>query len=304
MINPARKFLRLIAVIAGLGCMVVGANAQQANAPQGPQAGQKVAFLGDSITQFGMQPGGYVVLVDQAMDKAGRKIVVIPAGISGNTSKDMLARLQRDVIDKKPDWMTLSCGVNDVWHGARGVPLDQYKTNITAIVDQVTAAGIKVVILTSTLIMEDPSNALNKQLADYNDFLRGLAKERHLPLADLNADMQAELASKKTELPGLKGTILTLDGVHMNGVGNEMMAGGVLKAFGMDDAQLAQVKAAWMDLPDTSSVDAKARISVRDYAGLQKAASDQGTSVDAMLAVDVDKDVKNHLAPANTAAKP
>ena len=304
MINPARKFIRLIAVIAGLGCTAVGAHAQNASASQGPQAGQKVAFLGDSITQFGMQPGGYVVLVDQAMDKAGRKIVVIPAGVSGNTSKDMLARLQRDVIDKKPDWMTLSCGVNDVWHGARGVPLDQYKTNITAIVDQATAAGIKVVILTSTMIMEDPGNAFNKELADYNDFLRGFAKERHLPLADLNADMQAELASEKTELPGLKGTILTVDGVHMNGVGNEMMAGGVLKAFGMDDAQLAQVKAAWLDLPDTASVDAKARISVRDYAGLQKAASDQGTSVEAMLAVDVDKDVKNHLAPANTAAKP
>jgi len=296
--NLARNFLRLIAVIAGLGWMAGSANAQTANAPQGPQAGQKVAFLGDSITYFGMGPGGYVALTGQAMDKAGRKIDVISAGVPGNTSKDMLARLQHDVIDKKADWMTLSCGVNDVWHGPKGVPLDEYKTNITAIVDQATAAGIKVVILTSTMIEEDPDNAFNKKLADYNDFLRGLAKERHLPLADLNADMQAELATEKAELTGIKGNILTADGVHMNGVGNEMMAAGVLKAFGMDDAQLAQVKAAWMDLPDAAPYDIKNRISVRDYIALQKVAAAQKTSVDAMLAADLANDVKNHLASA------
>ena len=64
-----------------------------------------------------------------------KKIEVIPAGVGGNTSKDMLARLDRDVLSKKPDWMTLSCGVNDVWHGATGVPLDQYQQNITSIVE-------------------------------------------------------------------------------------------------------------------------------------------------------------------------
>ena len=83
------------------------------------------------------------------------KIQIIPAGVSGNTSKDMLARLDKDVLSKKPQWMTLSCGVNDVWHGVNGVPLDQYKQNITSIVDQAQAAGIKVVILTATMIGEE-----------------------------------------------------------------------------------------------------------------------------------------------------
>ena len=303
MTNPSRYFLRLIVVIAGFGWMADNVNAQTASAPapQGPQAGQKVAFLGDSITHFGMGAGGYVMLVSQAMEKAGRKIVVIPAGIPGHTSKDMLARVKHDVIDQKPDWMTLSCGVNDVWHGPKGVPLDEYKTNITAIVDQVTAAGIKVVILTSTMIMEDPNNDFNKKLADYNEFLRGLAKERHLPLADLNADMQAELAKDKAEMPGLLGNILTVDGVHMNGVGNEMMAAGVLKAFGMDDAQVAQIRGGWMDTPDTAPLDAKGKVSVRDYLALQKAAAGQKTSVDTMLSADLDKDIKSHLASGSAA---
>ena len=47
---------------------------------------------------------------------------------------DLEARLDRDVISKKPDWMTLSCGVNDVWHGKRGVNLEDYKKNIASII--------------------------------------------------------------------------------------------------------------------------------------------------------------------------
>ena len=44
--------------------------------------------------------------------------------LAGHKSNDMLARLEADVLSKNPQWMTLSCGVNDVWHGNKGVPLD------------------------------------------------------------------------------------------------------------------------------------------------------------------------------------
>src|SRR5690349_17494201 len=79
--------------------------------------GQKIAFLGDSITQGGTGPDGYVTLTIRGLEANGVKATAIPAGISGHKSNDMLARLERDVLSKKPDWMTLSCGVNDVWHG-------------------------------------------------------------------------------------------------------------------------------------------------------------------------------------------
>ena len=92
--------------------------------------------------------------------------------------------------------MTLSCGVNDVWHGVKGIPLDQYKQNITKIVDQCQAAGVKVMILTSTMIGEDQANANNQKLSAYNDFLRSLAKEKNCLLADLNAEMQAARESR------------------------------------------------------------------------------------------------------------
>ena len=158
--------------------------------------------MGDSITEAGAGPKGYIVLVISGLEANGIKATAIPAGISGHKSNDMLARLDRDVLSKKPDWMTLSCGVNDVWHGKNGVPLDQYQLNITKMVDQCQAAGVKVMILTATMIGEDQANANNQKLVAYNEFLRTLAKEKNCLLADLNADMQAAIAKAGPEKKG------------------------------------------------------------------------------------------------------
>ena len=204
--------------------------------------GEKIAFLGDSITQAGARPNGYVRLAIRGLESAGIKASAIPAGISGHKSNQMLARLERDVLSKNPNWMTLSCGVNDVWHGKRGVSLEDYKANITKIVDHCQGAGVKVMILTSTMIGEDKGNANNKKLSTYNDFLRKLAKEKKCLLADLNADMQARIAASEDKKGG---KLLTSDGVHMNPDGNKMMATGVLKAFGLNAEQVKKAQAAW-----------------------------------------------------------
>ena len=111
-------------------------------------------------------------------------------------------------------------------------------------------------ILTATMIQE-ADNANNQKLAAYNDFLRSMAHERKLPLADLN---EAEREALKSIPPDAPYKHLTVDGVHMNAHGNQMMALGVLKAFGLSDAQLAQVKEHWLDEPNGSSADANAAI--------------------------------------------
>lgn len=198
--------------------------------------GQKLAFLGDSITLRGWSsPGGYVQLVVAGLKANGITVVPIPAGISGQTSRDMLARVGRSVLSQKPDWMTLSCGVNDVWHGS--VSLAAYQSNVTAIVDQARAAGVQVMILTATPIKEDLTNTFNKTLAAYNDCLRTLAKDKHCRLADLNADAQVAIRAGTNP-----GRVLTVDGVHMNPRGDELMATGILNAFGMSAAQLQQAR--------------------------------------------------------------
>lgn len=213
-----------------------------ANADIAVKPGEKVAFLGDSITQGGWGSSkGYVKLTAAGLKANGVEIEVIPAGISGHKSNQMLERLDRDVLSKKPQWMTLSCGVNDVWHGVKGVPLDEYKKNIREIVDKCAAANVKVAILTATVIKEQLDSPENQKLAAYNDFLRDLAKERKLPLADLNEMFQERIKAANT--PDKK--ILTSDGVHMNSAGNEVMAEGVLRAFGLRDAEIAKAKEAW-----------------------------------------------------------
>ncbi|MBK7999912.1 MAG: hypothetical protein IPK15_14650 [Verrucomicrobia bacterium] len=176
--------------------VVALAFAQAVSAEIAIKSGEKIAFLGDSITQGGWgNPVGYVRLVMAGLEANGVKAMAVPAGIGGHKSDNMLGRLERDVIAKKPQWMTLSCGVNDVWHGKNGVALDEaalaagdfgtngaargtYKKNIAAIVEKAEAAGIKVVLLTATVIHENLASAENAKLAPYNDYLRTLAREK------------------------------------------------------------------------------------------------------------------------------
>ncbi|MCX6906428.1 MAG: GDSL-type esterase/lipase family protein [Verrucomicrobia bacterium] len=293
------------------------------------KSGQKLVFLGDSITAAGWgNPGGYSKLVIAGLIANGLKVEGIGAGIGGHKSNQMLERLDRDVLSKKPDWMTLSCGVNDVWHGDKGVPLDDaqaaagkyelrqgepakgtYKANITAIVDKAQAAGVKVMILTATVIGEELDNDNNKKLAPYNNFLRGLAKEKKCLLADLNAAFQQKVKTAGNTT-GKPGRLLTSDGVHMNPDGDQLMAATILRVFGMDNAQLAKARQAWLDIPGGANLrvnfDAKnrkritaaANVSLRGRPKLQAAADAKKQSVDQMLLALYAEEVKRLLKPA------
>ncbi len=295
-LRPCRK--RFFSIVMALTLLAAAVCPAQELAVK---EGQKIAFLGDSITAGGFaSPTGYVRLVISGLKTHGVNAVPVPAGVSGHKSNDMLARLERDVISKKPDWMTLSCGVNDVWHGANGVPLDQYKTNITAIVDKTQAAGIKVMILTATMITEDQAGANNQKLIAYNAFLRELAAQKKCLLADLNAEMQAAIKARVAagERPG---NLLTADGVHMNPFGNQMMATGVLEAFGLNEAQVQKAREAWLDIPN--SCDVSAKITLRQYEQLARKATAQKQSVSELLSPAVAKALESLLKSDETVSK-
>ncbi len=285
-LRPSPSLLRSVFTAATLTVFGI---MPRATAEIAVKSGDKIAFLGDSITAGGWSnPAGYVRLVIAGLEANGIKAEPIPAGAGGHKSNDMLARLDKDVLSKKPQWMTRSCGVNDVWHGKRGVPLDDaaaakpgeydekvaergtYKKNITAIIEKAAAAGAKPVILTATVIHEDLGNAENARLAPYNDFLRKLAKEKHLPLADLNALFHERI--KKENKPGTK--ILTGDGVHMNGEGNKLMATGVLQAFGLNAAQIEKARASWPALEAAAAEAAKKAADAKAAAAATKAKAD------------------------------
>ena len=140
----------------------------------------------------------------------------------------------------------------------QGVALEDYKKNITEIIDKAQAANIKVMILTSTMIGEDPEKDTNKKLIPYNDFLRQIAKEKNCLLADLSKDMHEQL-KKMPDEPGKARMFgepkyqrniknkLTTDGCHMNKLGNIMMAKGVLRTFGLSEEKIAAAEKSWLE---------------------------------------------------------
>jgi len=243
--------------------------------------GETVAFLGDSITEQGAEsPSGYVRLVGSGLAANGIQIKIIPAGIGGDKSNQMIARLEKDVLGKKPDWMTLSCGVNDVWKGAKGVSLEEYKTNITSILDRCQKVGVKVMILTATQISPHLDSPANIQLASYNDFLRKTAKDRGLPIADVSNKMASEQAARKA---AGRTTPLTVDGVHMNHIGNQMMAAEVLQAFGLTDAQIAAAVQNWRSQPDAVHLKPVLKLSLPEMEALEAHAASRKKSIDAVI---------------------
>jgi lysophospholipase L1-like esterase len=202
--------------------------------------GETVVFLCDSITQAASRPEGYVSLFDLFCGMHGYQVKSINAGIGGHKSNDMLARLESDVLRHRPDWVSISCGVNDVWHGEKGVSLSDYQKNMTEIVNRCLQAGAKVLLLTATPIREDVDSPENLKLGPYNDFLRQLAKEKNLLLCDLFAAFQQIYRTKLRE-----GNMLTTDGVHMNPRGNRLIAREILKTLKATNAQLHRVENRW-----------------------------------------------------------
>src|SRR6185436_8938759 len=154
------------------------------------------------------------------------------------------------------------------YYGAGGAARGTYKKNIAQIVEKAEAAGIKVVLLTATVIQEKLDNAENAKLAPFNDYLRTLAREKKLRLADLNAMFQERI--KTENKPNQK--VLTSDGVHMASEGDKLMARGVLMALGLDAAQLKKADDAWSKA--AAAKDAAAKKAAQAFLTVESAGQD------------------------------
>lgn len=194
--------------------------------------GDRIAFLGDSITQLGADdPRGWVNILESRVRKEVDEVAFIHAGIAGNTSADMLKRINADVIRRKPTWVFFSCGVNDSPNPAAdnpGVPLDKYIKNVSTIFDKLDKTGAKIVVLSQTPVLEDdPNYGANINLASYNSELKRMALERKYIYLDPGAAIRKAIAEKKDS----KKRTLTWDGTHLNNRGNAIFADVVLKGL-------------------------------------------------------------------------
>ncbi len=229
--------------------------------------GDKIAFLGDSITELGTKnPLGYVNLVMDGLREAGLEVTAVPAGVSGHTSVNMLKRVDKDVIAKKPSWMFLSCGVNDAPNGIDnpGVPLENYIKNINTIIDKCDKAGIKVIILSATPVVEEPEHVANKNLVAYNDALREIAKKRNLPLVDLNKRFNQFIQHKEDK----KVRVLTIDGTHMSPKGDLLMAVTILQTL-KTDVDYKDLIERWMNQKNGHQIKMTLEISMNEMEHLK-----------------------------------
>ncbi len=204
------------------------------------QKGERIVFLGDSITEAGNRPKGYVSLIRKTLKEKHPDlgIEVIGAGISGNKVPDLQRRLEKDVLARKPTLVVVYIGINDVWHGendpARGTPKDKYEAGLKDVIGRIQAAGGKVLLCTPSVIGEktDGSNKNDARLDEYADISRAVAKEMKVPVCDLRKAFLAYLKDKNTD--NKEKGILTSDRVHLNDAGNKFVAETILESLGED----------------------------------------------------------------------
>ncbi len=220
--------------LLGLAAMTVLTFAA-ANATAELKKGDRVVFLGDSITQAGAGPGGYVTFVREALGKDHKdlEVEVIGAGISGNKVPDLERRLERDVLSKKPTVVVIYIGINDVWHSTsgKGTPKDAYEKGLSSLIGNIQKAGGRVILCTATVIGEktDGSNPLDKLLDEYCDISRSVAAKEKVQLLDLRKAFLSHL--KEHNKGNMDKGILTGDTVHLNAEGNKFLAKQMLSAL-------------------------------------------------------------------------
>ncbi len=119
-------------------------------------------------------------------------IRVINSGISGNTTRDLTERWQEDVLDHKPDYVSILIGVNDVWRHFDSpankenlVSIDEYTINLGKLVEKTLKQVKNVYLITPFFINPNTEDAMGAQVRAYADRVRGIAKKLGVTLIDM-----------------------------------------------------------------------------------------------------------------------
>ncbi len=206
--------------------------------------GSTLLFNGDSVTDCGrVRPvaeglfnphcQGYVNLVYALLTAAypERLIRVVNMGVSGNTSRDLLARWKTDTLDRNPDWVCLMIGVNDVWRQfdvpyipEAAVPLAEYRANV----DKMLAATKKkarggIVLMSPYFIEPNRADAMRAAMDRYRDACAKLAAKHRVIYVDTQAAFDRALEH-------CHPAYFSWDRVHPNAPGHAILARAFLKA--------------------------------------------------------------------------
>ena len=154
------------------------------------QTPPRIVCFGDSITKRGY-PTELASLLG---------VTAANAGIAGHTSRQGLARMQRDVIDLKPEVVVIFFGTNDcrLAHETVYVPPERYAANLTTMVETCERLGIKTVLCTLPPIDTeayfkrtprenfDAAGGLANVVESYRAAALRVAEAKRVPVVDLN----------------------------------------------------------------------------------------------------------------------
>jgi acyl-CoA thioesterase I len=170
-----------------------------------------VVCFGDSLTAgYGTEAGQtYPDYLQAELDSRGYKYRVVNAGISGNTTKDGLERVN-NIIAMKPAVVIVEFGGND---GLRGLRIEDTRNNLDKILQSLKSSGAKIVLAGITL----PPDYGPDYIKQFNTTYSLLAQKYHVPV-----------------LPFLLKGVFGVDGMmqsdrtHATASGNKVVAGNVL----------------------------------------------------------------------------
>lgn len=213
----------------GLWLFAAGASAW-GDPPAADSSNAKPAYtivaFGDSITASAAQANDkkWPKVLETRLQQAdpSRRFQVVNAGVGGNTSREGLARLERDVLTHKPDLVVIEFGGNDATdNAARHVDLKEFEKNLTTMLEKTRAVNPRAMIVIATFppVVDSKHSAgklyggLDKYIEQYRVAARQFAKAHELPLVDMDAAIRPQ--SDQYILP---------DGVHLTDGGNEAIA--------------------------------------------------------------------------------
>lgn len=202
----------------------------------------RILFQGDSITDAGRSRSdearlgfGYATLVEASLglEEAG-KHEFINRGISGNRIVDLYARIKSDIINLKPDFISILIGVNDVWHelgeNPNGVEANKFFKIYSMLIEEIQEAlpSTKIMIL-EPFVLKGCSTTENwdyfeKEVALRAEMSRKVAEKYSLPFVELQKGFD-DLSKKAPESYWLT------DGVHPSAKGHEYIKNQWINTF-------------------------------------------------------------------------
>jgi lysophospholipase L1-like esterase len=199
---------------------------------------QKIMFVGDSITDCDRRGvaapygNGYVSLVRNLLlaRYPERQLVIVNQGIGGDTTRQLAARWEQDVIAERPDWLAVLIGINDVWRtydsdGVGAVPLSEYTATLRDLLDRTRAVTTARVILMEPYMIEpDRTRPMRRQMDSYGAAVRQIAAEYDAILVRTQAAFDTALASSTPD-------DWADDQIHPNAAGHAVIALSLLKAI-------------------------------------------------------------------------